>query len=649
MLKPIIGDELRPLFLFILSIMASAYVGGWVSGLIAVVLALGADSLLFTWPHFEFMPENKTQAFRQLLFAFVGIFAMSFTSALHYALRREAMRRSELEEREKALHAEMSAHNQAVAALRESVAFNHSILDSSGDCIHVLDVKGHILEMNATSLRAFEISDFSQFSGKDWIMLWPDEVKPAARGALDFAMGSQLGRFQGQCPTTTGVMKWWDVTVSPILDAQGHPGRLICTAHDITTAREMEEELRRSEAEAKADRLAAEAAKQRAEEAANTKDNFLAALSHELRTPLTPALLLSTELAGNATLPPEVRNDLDVIVKSVTLEARLIDDLLDLTRITSGKMSLDIRPLDAHAALLQTEEIVKPDAHKRKITIVMELYAEQHSIEGDAVRMQQIFWNVLKNAVKFTPQGGTVTVRTSNPPENPQSLFIEIADTGIGIEPVMLAKVFDAFTQEKHEEGHRFGGLGLGLAITKSLVEAQGGKISVASEGRGRGSVFSIEMPLEKIRAEVDGRTFPSVNAASPFVARRILLVEDHDTTRNAITRLLTKRGHEVTPCGSIAEAREAAKPHHDLLISDLGLPDGDGHSLMAALRAEHGLPGIALSGYGMESDINLSMQSGFFAHLIKPVDIGSLENLIATAPMPAGPAAAPETETQAG
>ncbi len=641
-LVPFIGES-RPLYLFILSIMASAYVGGWMSGLVAVGLALIADSFLFTWPHFYLLPADLPQSMRLLLFAFVGIYAMSFTSALHYALRREAARRLIFEEREKALQAEMLAPKESAAALRESVAFNHSILDSSGDCIHVLDTGGRILEMNATSLSVFEITDFAQYSGKEWISFWPDEAKPDVRAALDTALGSQHGRFQGQCPTTTGIMKWWDVTISPILGEDGSPARLVSTAHDITDSREMEEDLRKSEAEAmmfyqraESDRMSAEAAKLRAEEAAHTKDNFLAALSHELRTPLTPALLLATELAGNSTLAGEIRADLDVIVKSVTLEARLIDDLLDLTRITSGKMSLDIRPLDAHAALRQTYEIVSADAHERKIKIEMALTAQEHSIEADAVRMQQIFWNVLKNAVKFTPPGGTVSVRTSNPKETPGMLLIEIRDTGIGIDPAMIGKIFDAFAQEPHEDRHRFGGLGLGLAITKRLVDAQNGRISVESAGRGTGSTFFIEMPLERMLLPATGGIVSIPEAASPAIGRHILLVEDHEMTRNAIARLLTRRGHAVTACGTIAEARKAADSSHDLLISDLGLPDGDGHALMAGLRREWGLPGIALSGYGMESDINQSMENGFFAHLTKPVDIHALETLIATAPMPA-------------
>jgi PAS domain S-box-containing protein len=656
-LIPLIGES-RPLYLFIMSIMASAYVGGWMSGVIAVALALLADSFLFTWPHFQLVPAatDLPQAMRLLLFAFVGIFAMSFTSALRYALLREAERRSVSQEREKVLQAEMLAHKEAAAALRESVAFNHSILDSSGDCIHVLDIHGRILEMNATSLRVFEIDDFAQYSGRDWITFWPDEAKPDVRAALDAALGSQQGRFQGQCPTTTGIMKWWDVTISPILDEKGLPARLVSTAHDITDSREMEEDLRKSEAEAmmfyqraEADRVSAEAAKLRAEKAVSTKDNFLAALSHELRTPLTPALLLATELAGDPALSGEIRSDLDVIVKSVTLEARLIDDLLDLTRITSGKMNLDIRPLDAHAALRQTYEIVSAEAHERKIEVKMLLAAQEHSIEADAVRMQQIFWNVLKNAVKFTPPGGTVNVRTSNPVECPGTFLIEIRDTGIGIDPSMIEKIFDAFTQESHEESHRFGGLGLGLAITKRLVNAQDGRISVESAGRGQGSAFYIEMPLERTQVAAPGELQSLPETAAPSIGRHILLVEDHEMTRNAITRLLVRRGHHVTACGTVAEARESAGSFHDLLISDLGLPDGDGHALMAALRREWGLPGIALSGYGMESDVNLSLKNGFFAHLIKPVDIHALEGLIATAPLPGSPEGEPQPEPQAG
>jgi signal transduction histidine kinase len=379
------------------------------------------------------------------------------------------------------------------------------------------------------------------------------------------------------------------------------------------------------------------------EAASRAKDDFLAALSHELRTPLNPALLLASALAEDETLPEAARHDLGVIAKGIALQAQLIDDLLDVTRITEGKLRLDLHPIDAHVAIHHAHEILKADISNNGIQFKLQLGAEEHTINADAVRVQQIFWNVLKNAIKFTPHGGTVKVRTRNPSGNGKVLEVEISDTGIGIEREMLPKIFDAFIQEEHDAGHRFGGVGLGLAITHRLVELQNGRIIAESEGRSRGATFRIELPL----ASASAVAIPAGNGRKPAartqIARRILLVEDHEQTRATLTKLLERRGHNVLSVASTEEARErVAAGDCDLVISDLGLPDGDGHRLMLEMGRDYGLPGIALSGYGTDADIARSKASGFFAHLTKPVEIHSLESAIAGAPLgPAGNAAA--------
>ena len=409
-----------------------------------------------------------------------------------------------------------------------------------------------------------------------------------------------------------------------------------CNIRDITERKRVQDALRQSEARsrellqtAEVARVSAQDARARAEAATRAKDDFLAALSHELRTPLTPALFLASSMAEDPALPARVREDIDVIAKSIALQARLIDDLLDLTRISGGKLKLDLRPIDAHAALRRAFEIVRAEARERKIQFSFNLTAEDNCIVADAVRLQQVFWNVLKNSVRFTPPGGTVAVRTLNPPSKDSALVVEITDSGIGIEPDMLDKVFDAFTQEEHG-AHRFGGIGLGLAITRQLVQLQNGKISVESGGRNRGATFSIEFPLAAPKlCKGDEPVLPSMPALAKTC--RILLVEDHEQTRSALMRLLERRGHRVVVSSTATAARAVAATAEpfDLLISDLGLPDGDGHALMEEFRKAYELPGIALSGYGTDQDLERSRQSGFFAHLTKPVDIHALEAAI--------------------
>ncbi len=400
--------------------------------------------------------------------------------------------------------------------------------------------------------------------------------------------------------------------------------------------RESEQQIRALLETAEAARLSAETAKLSAEAATRAKDDFLAALSHELRTPLNPALLLATALAEDPTLPPQVRADIEVIAKGIALQAQLVDDLLDITRISGGKLRLDLRPIDAHAALHHAHNILLSDINEREIKVTLDLAAAQHTIRADAVRLQQIFWNVLKNAVKFTPRGGAVTLRTRNPVSPTDTLEVEIIDSGIGIESSMIGRVFDAFIQENHACGHRFGGIGLGLAITHRLVELQNGSISVASEGRGRGATFRIELPLAALASPADPTLPNEIVRAGSTPMRHILLVEDHEQTRATLEQLLCRRGHTVSGVATAEAARgKAASGDWDLIISDLGLPDCDGHKLMAELHETYGLPGIALSGYGTDQDIARSRASGFFAHLTKPVNIQVLESAIASAPHP--------------
>ncbi|HMJ06387.1 MAG TPA: response regulator, partial [Chthoniobacterales bacterium] len=400
--------------------------------------------------------------------------------------------------------------------------------------------------------------------------------------------------------------------------------------------RESEKQIRALFESAETARESAEAAKTRAEAATRAKDDFLAALSHDLRTPLNPALLLATALSEDMSLPVSVRADIDVIAKGIALQAQLVDDLLDITSITGRKLRLNLCPIDAHTALHHAHDILRADIQERAIKLTLDLAAPRHTIQADVVRVQQIFWNVLRNAVKFTPRGGAVIVRTRNPAPDPETLEVEVTDTGIGIEPKMLGRVFDAFIQEDHDHAHRFGGIGLGLAISHRLVELQKGRIRVESEGRGRGATFRIELPLASTELGPSAGSELPKPAVSALVARRILLVEDHDQTRTTLTHLLERRGHIVASVASTGAARErAAAGDCDLIISDLGLPDGDGHKLMADMHEIYGLPGIALSGYGMEEDIMRSRASGFFVHLTKPVDIRLLESAITSAPQP--------------
>jgi PAS domain S-box-containing protein len=405
------------------------------------------------------------------------------------------------------------------------------------------------------------------------------------------------------------------VTVAAVRDREGSGAGLRWLIRDVTGRKRAEAELRKARDEA---------------EAANrAKDRFLATLSHELRTPLSPVLLLASTLAGDAGVPAGVRRQLDVIQRNVELEARLIDDLLDLTRIARGKLDLRMEVTDARKVIEHTIEIAcERETAAGRLRVVAELAAEDHRLWADPSRLTQVLWNLLNNAVKFTPVGGTITVRSWSEPDR---LILQVSDTGVGIDPDLLPHIFDAFEQGRIRSPRRTGGLGLGLAIGRAIAEMHGGTLTAASEGRNRGATFTLSLPR--------GRELPSAAEApreiespeSRIQNLRILLVEDHEDTAEAMADLLTLAGHRVVTAESVAQALSEVESNDgfDLVISDLGLPDGNGNDLMRELAARHGLRGIALSGYGMEEDVRQSLEAGFARHLTKPVSLPQLQAAI--------------------
>lgn len=369
---------------------------------------------------------------------------------------------------------------------------------------------------------------------------------------------------------------------------------------------------------------AIEQQKDAVEVANRTKDNFLAMLSHELRTPLTP-VVAALDALETETAPSELAKvSLSMIRRNVELESQLIDDLLDLTRIANDKLQLRFGPLDAHEVINNVVETCRPEAQARNLKLQLNLRSGAHHVSGDAAKYQQIVWNLLKNAIKFTADNGEITISSSNP--EPQLIAIAVHDTGIGIEPEIMNRIFDPFEQGEHAFQRRYGGLGLGLAISKSLAQAHGGTLVARSDGRDRGSTFILTMKTVPPPTRIVKLTAP-VPESRPL---RILLVDDHRDTCVALERLLVRRGHLVAAAHNIRSAMEAAaRNSFDLLISDIALPDGTGTELMTYLHAISRIPGIAISGFGMNGDIEKSIEAGFAEHLVKPVKMESLEAAI--------------------
>ncbi len=387
---------------------------------------------------------------------------------------------------------------------------------------------------------------------------------------------------------------------------------------------------KQSEDELKLARESAERSKAAAEQASRAKDHFLAVLSHELRTPLTPVVMGVSMLLERPDLDPAIREILEMVRRNVEMEARLIDDLLDVTRIARGKVELTRTAVELSTIINGAVEVCKPDIEERKLHFGVDLgTAGPYWIEADVSRLQQVFWNLLKNAIKFTRKEGCVDIRCQRSGEY---VNVEVSDSGLGIEPEALGRIFNAFEQAERSITQKFGGLGLGLAISKALIEMHGGQIEAFSEGPGKGATFRVRLPLVASPGQADEcmPASPQQLAVRPL---HILLVEDHPVTAKLMGMSLTADGHIVEMAGDVATALELAGQNtFDLLLSDLGLRDGSGYDLIRQLRQRgYKFPCIALSGYGQEEDIQRSHEAGFAAHLTKPASRKTVIDAIAS------------------
>jgi len=327
-----------------------------------------------------------------------------------------------------------------------------------------------------------------------------------------------------------------------------------------------------------------------------------------------------------------VREALEVVRRNVELEARLIDDLLDVTRISKGKLQLSFETICIHQILQRAYEICRNEIEAKNLEVEFRFGAAHTHVEGDPARLQQAFWNLIKNSVKFTPEKGRITIETLNPA--PDKIEARVIDTGIGIEQETIDKIFNAFEQGQAEITRRFGGLGLGLAISKALIDAHGGKIQVQSAGKDKGATFSVELNtvLTPIGQDGEGQDQQIDREPKPAVPkhRRVLLVDDHHDTCIGMKRMLERHGYEITLAHSAEQAVEKVHSQDfDLLISDIGLPDRSGYELMREVRLKKDLPGIALSGFGSEQDISQAREAGFSEHLTKPINFERLEKTI--------------------
>lgn len=502
----------------------------------------------------------------------------------------------------------------AADKLRASEEQFRMLVDSVEEyAIYMLDPRGNVTTWNSGAQR---IKGYTapEIIGKNFSCFYTaaDIAAGKPQGNLDEA--ARTGHFhdQGLRVRRDGSTFHAEVIMAVLRDASGN----ICAFSEVT--RDLSDQLRvRS----------AEAARMVAERSNKAKDDFLAALSHELRTPLTPALAAASYLADHVEkLPLEFSAEIDTIRRNVQLEARLIDDLLDLTRVTRGKLELRFDRVDAHEVVREALDIAQTGLLEQRLKLSTELTAEKHYIWADPVRIQQVFWNLINNAVKFTPPDGTIEIRTSN--DDRGHFELEVSDSGIGIDEERQRSLFQPFDQGERFVTRQFAGLGLGLAISKHLVDLHGGLITVQSRGRDQGTKFKITLDA---MAERVGDTGVSARVPTkPVKALRILLVEDHGDTRRTLSRLLSHFGHDISVADCTQSALDiVASKQFDVVLSDIGLPDGSGYDVISQAKRKQTLKGVALTGFGSDEDIRRGKEAGFDFHLTKPVDFHELRSVL--------------------
>jgi PAS domain S-box-containing protein len=716
---------------------------------------------------------------------------------------------------------DITPRRQAEEAVRKSELFSRSIVESSRDCIKTLALDGRLLWMSEAGRVALCIPDLGQVIGTSWFDFWDGADREAAIAAVQAAIRGETGKFIG-CFGIAGEPRWWNVAITPIVDASGKPETLLAISRDITERIKAEQQIRRSEAQLRllADSLQEEtdvlellnatgiklaanlelqalvqavtdaatklsgarfgaffynttsdagdgfmlytlsgapreaferfgqpratalfgptfrgegpirvddvradprygkmgphhglpkghlpvrsylsvpvisrsgevigglffghpdpgvftekserlitgiaaqaavaidnarlfqtaqksaeererlleserAARTESERASRMKDEFLATLSHELRTPLSSILGWSQLLRGGGRNPADLEKGLDVIERNARTQTQLIEDLLDMSRIISGKVRLDIRQTEPASFIEAAVETVRPAADAKGVRLETVLDSAPCAVSGDPARLQQVVWNLLSNAIKFTPKGGKVQVVLERVNSHVE---IGIADTGVGIDPQFIDHVFERFRQADASTTRRFGGLGLGLSIVRHLVELHGGTVHARSDGEGRGSTFTVHLPVAIVaRGSAAGRHHPTAPRPVPLEGQpadltgiKVLVVDDQTDARELLARVLAECNAQVLTAGNAEEALaliESERP--DVLVSDIGMPDVDGYELLRrvrALDASRGgkTPAIALTAFARSEDRTRALRAGFLVHVAKPVE----------------------------
>jgi len=508
-----------------------------------------------------------------------------------------------------------------------------AVVESSDDAIITKTLDGTITSWNASAARLLGYVADEIIGQPITVLIPPDRQEEEQHIIANLRAGNRIEHYETVRVAKGGRLIDVSLTISPL---RGQTGEVVGASkilRDVTERKRIERDMQELLAERNQLLASERAARSEAERLSASKDEFLALLSHELRTPLNAILGWTQILRSGSLAPANLEKGLGVIERNVRAQTQLVDDLLDMSRIISGQMRLEVQPVMPYAFVQGAVESARPAADARGVRLEAILDPGAGPVSGDANRLQQVVWNLISNAIKFTPRGGHVQVNFERVNSN---IEICVADSGIGIQPDFLPHIFERFRQADATTTREHGGLGLGLSIVKHIVELHGGTVVANSDGEGQGATFRVRLPVAVSRWNPNrSHEHPrsSQRLAVPFVNADlsnlvVLVVDDDPDSRDLLHRLLSDCGATVTAAASAAEALAATDNQRpDLLISDIGMPETDGYQLLRSLRANSDVrfPAIALTAFARSEDRTRALLAGFVAHVSKPVEPAEL------------------------
>ncbi|HTT05164.1 MAG TPA: ATP-binding protein [Steroidobacteraceae bacterium] len=513
-----------------------------------------------------------------------------------------------------------------------------AIVESSEDGIASKTLEGIITYWNQGAERLFGFTA-EEMIGESVLKIIPEELHPEEHRILDqLRAGQRIERYETIRVHKSGRRLRISLTISPVRNAAGEIVGAAKIAHDVTRLRQREEDLEQIAAERERLLVSEREARNSAERLSQLKDEFLATLSHELRTPLNAIQGWVNILRMPNVAPADFARGIETIERNARAQAQIVADLLDMSRIVSGRMLLEVRPMHLQDVIQSALEAVRPSADSKGIRIHTMLDSKIGTVRGDPTRLQQVLWNLLSNAIKFTPKEGRLKVSLERVNSHVE---ITIEDNGVGIDSSFLPYVFDRFRQADPGISRKYGGLGIGLSIVRSLVELHGGSVRVKSPGAGQGSTFIVSLPLYNVVSE----EIPAPRLAFDPLAKlklptldgtRVLLVDDDVDGCDVIARILRAHGASAR-CAHDAEQALSAlqREPYDIVLSDIGLPAIDGYELMQRLRALdlpiRRIPAIAITAYARPEDRQRALLAGYQMHMAKPLEASELVAAVAS------------------